>query len=230
MSSCVGLRQTREWHKNPSLVRWSVSEQASARAMWMASSVAGTKASLPFPALFVLRVVIVPILLLFILKVTCVLCWNKFLFRFVFNCNRINSFFFSSFAVVVLRSPRSCFARARVRAQDMRVFLFSFSTRNAMRLCAGFSHAHAVRLCRTSDQSSSCLITINNKLHAFSVHFFVIHVSLARTMRTAMLTGYTVNAMVCKKRVNFICFLFEGRLLFCALAPLCNRNAMSMLA
>lgn len=38
--------------------------------------------------------------LLFILKVTCVPCWYKFLFRFVLNCNRINSFFI---IIVLLR-------------------------------------------------------------------------------------------------------------------------------
>lgn len=135
------------------------------------------------------------LILLFILKVTCVLCWYKFLFRFVLNCNRINSSFYYYYCFASLRScfPTNMsllvFNSVFVR---LRVLLFPSHAQ---------AHARAVRLCRTSDQSSSCLITINNKLHAFSVHFFVIYVSSVRCVMLDTGHGHcrvTIVA-ICKK-------------------------------
>lgn len=87
-----------------------------------------TKARIAISHYYLFLRVIIVFILLFILKVTCVLRWYKFLFRFVSNCNRINSL--RSFADFFFLG---CFASFLFSAQTC-VWLFTKSKRFC--LCA----------------------------------------------------------------------------------------------
>lgn len=153
----------------------------------------------------------------------------KFLFRFVLNCNRINfalcvfSFFlFFSFSniVVLLR-----FVLVFHNKHESTCFQLA----NLPVVCR-LSHAHAAKLCRTSDQSSSCLITINNKLHtrsARSLFILSVCVTCMCLSHSVMLGHYTKiwlrSKLYAKKKKN------RWKItLFCTRVELCNRNAMTI--
>lgn len=102
--------------------------------------------------------------LLFILKVTYVFRWKQiFVFVLFFNCNRINFFIVLLRFVLVFSTNMSLLVLTSSRVVGGAVFATWF-------VCWQ-SCACSIRLCRTSDQSASCLITINNKLHAFTFRY-----------------------------------------------------------
>lgn len=97
---------------------------------------------------------------------------------FVSFCFKLqsHSFFFAVFFVCVHMYVFIVLLRFVLVFRQTWVFLFWIRS-GCMSLSVApqwYSHAHAqtVRLCRTSDQSSSCLITINNKLHTRSAFTF----------------------------------------------------------
>lgn len=68
-----------------------------------------------------------------------------------------------------VKCRRTSFRLTFVR-NKLQFCLFFFSFHN----CVCFRLVAVIRLCRTSDQSSSCLIIINNKLLAFAFHYLLL--------------------------------------------------------